>query len=34
MDYYKVLNLEKTASQDDIKKAYHKLANPADVLAK
>jgi curved DNA-binding protein len=26
IDYYKILGLEKTASQDDIKKAYRKLA--------
>ncbi|NXX93294.1 DNJB8 protein, partial [Centropus bengalensis] len=26
MDYYKVLELQKGASQDDIKKSYHKLA--------
>ncbi|NXE40382.1 DNJB8 protein, partial [Ptilorrhoa leucosticta] len=26
MDYYKVLGLQKDASQDDIKKSYHKLA--------
>src|ERR1044071_3590663 len=26
IDYYKILNLSKNASQDDIKKAYRKLA--------
>jgi len=26
IDYYKILNIEKTASQDDIKRAYRKLA--------
>ncbi|NXD81456.1 DNJB8 protein, partial [Halcyon senegalensis] len=26
VDYYKVLELEKSASQDDVKKSYHKLA--------
>lgn len=26
MDYYKILELEKNASDNDIKKAYHKLA--------
>ncbi|XP_069722426.1 dnaJ homolog subfamily B member 8 [Phaenicophaeus curvirostris] len=26
MDYYKVLGLQKSASQDDVKKSYHKLA--------
>ena len=26
MDYYKILEVAKTASQDDIKKAYRRLA--------
>uniref|UniRef100_A0A8B9Z5Q0 J domain-containing protein n=1 Tax=Buteo japonicus TaxID=224669 RepID=A0A8B9Z5Q0_9AVES len=26
VDYYKVLGLQKSASQDDVKKSYHKLA--------
>uniref|UniRef100_A0A663LKM0 DnaJ heat shock protein family (Hsp40) member B8 n=1 Tax=Athene cunicularia TaxID=194338 RepID=A0A663LKM0_ATHCN len=26
VDYYKVLGLQKNASQDDVKKSYHKLA--------
>ena len=26
MDYYKILNIEKTASQDEVKKAYRKLS--------
>ena len=26
LDYYKVLNLEKTATQDQIKKSYRKLS--------